>query len=566
MKKTKLGAAIRHILNLSAHTPLNLTPKLTETVKARVSGQSFAAGTAVMALALSIPAYANSVISQAPIGNNTTNSFVSSYTNGSLTEQWVFDNFIPSQSATITNVTWQGTAQPVASQYDTTNGFVIAIYDRIPMTDPEVSTTKPIYTATILGNAGQKANANGLYDFSANLPTPYTITAGKSYWITIYAKDQAPYLTWGWNMGSGGMAAGTSSDPNCPSGTCTVIVGQNYIPVAGGHRAFSLNDTAVTATLSTGEVGVAYNGSLTGVNSTNSLSVTGSVPPGLTVNIANGTLSGTPTTAGPYSFIVVGTATDDVFNITIDGPIAITTNSLVSGTENTAYSATIAATGGVTPYKGSVSGLLPTGLSLDPASLVLSGTPAVGTAGSYPFTVNVTDSLGAPQAQQTLTLTIGAAANNNSNSGTTGGTGATGSTSGGTTGGTGATGSTSGGTTGGTGATGSTSGGTTGGTGATGSTSGGTTGGTGATGSTSGGTTNGSSNCPAVQNTLNGSAKITGVEDNYIALGKTKVVFSKCTKFTFVNGATKLRLGETVTWTGGSLGGVVTATSIIVKP
>lgn len=54
-------------------------------------------------------------------------------------------------------------------------------------------------------------------------------------------------------------------------------------------------------------------------------------------------------------------------------------------------------------------GALPNGLSLDPATGVISGIPAPGTAGTYSFTVEVTDSLGATVSQP-FTLVVQPAA------------------------------------------------------------------------------------------------------------------------------------------------------------
>jgi hypothetical protein len=88
-------------------------------------------------------------------------------------------------------------------------------------------------------------------------------------------------------------------------------------------------------------------------------------------------------------------------------PLTVTTTSLPAATLGQAYSATLAATGGVSPYTWSVTaGALPTGLSLDPATGVISGTPAVQGTGS--FTVGVTDSESPPMAaSQALSITAG---------------------------------------------------------------------------------------------------------------------------------------------------------------
>ena len=121
----------------------------------------------------------------------------------------------------------------------------------------------------------------------------------------------------------------------------------------------------------------------------------GSLPPGLSLDNSTGTISGTPTTPGTYNFTVtVADATlstaSQALSIMINPAPAITTTSLPSGTAGTAYSQTLAASGGTTPYTWSLqSGSLPPGLSLDTTSGAITGTPT--TPGTYNFTAQVTD-------------------------------------------------------------------------------------------------------------------------------------------------------------------------------
>jgi thermitase len=83
--------------------------------------------------------------------------------------------------------------------------------------------------------------------------------------------------------------------------------------------------------------------------------------------------------------------------------LSVSTASLAAGTVGVSYSKTLAATGGVSPYSWSVSaGALPAGLSLS-SSGVISGAPT--TAGSYSFTVRVTDSKSAT-ATRNLSITV----------------------------------------------------------------------------------------------------------------------------------------------------------------
>jgi hypothetical protein len=88
-------------------------------------------------------------------------------------------------------------------------------------------------------------------------------------------------------------------------------------------------------------------------------------------------------------------------------PLVITTTSLPAARRNRNYSATLRASGGVTPYTWSiVSGTLPSGLTLNASSGVISGRPT--TRGTWVFTVRVSDSQQptAAVATKQLSLTV----------------------------------------------------------------------------------------------------------------------------------------------------------------
>ena len=90
--------------------------------------------------------------------------------------------------------------------------------------------------------------------------------------------------------------------------------------------------------------------------------------------------------------------------VVVSNSLSITTTSLPDGTQNTAYSGTLAATGGVTPYTWSIaSGSLPAGLSLNSSTGIVSGTPS-GT-GTSNFTVEVSDA-NSQTATKGLSITI----------------------------------------------------------------------------------------------------------------------------------------------------------------
>ncbi len=84
--------------------------------------------------------------------------------------------------------------------------------------------------------------------------------------------------------------------------------------------------------------------------------------------------------------------------------LSITTSNPPAGTAGTDYSEVLAATGGVAPFTWAVAaGALPTGLSLNASSGVISGSPT--TSGSFGFTVQVSDSA-AQIATAQLAITI----------------------------------------------------------------------------------------------------------------------------------------------------------------
>jgi len=143
-----------------------------------------------------------------------------------------------------------------------------------------------------------------------------------------------------------------------------------------------------------------------------------SLPPGLTFNTTSGQISGTPTTAGVFSFFP--TVTDSsippqTFTSPAGKPVTITvagaptlkavTPTLPAGAVATGYSATLVATGGVPPYTWAVtSGQLPSGLRLNAQSGTITGIPILVT--TSPFTVQVTDSIGSPAASQNLSISV----------------------------------------------------------------------------------------------------------------------------------------------------------------
>jgi hypothetical protein len=158
-----------------------------------------------------------------------------------------------------------------------------------------------------------------------------------------------------------------------------------------------------TPSLPNGAVGVSYNATLEATGGTPlytwSLSA-GSLPSGLTL-YSTGVISGTPGTGADrdYTFTVMvsdnstpAKTNTKEYTITIvaSGALIITTTSLPDGKEGQPYFATVFAIGGTAPYTWSKSGDWPTGLSLNPTTGLISGTPTKNA--HFNFTVQVSDS------------------------------------------------------------------------------------------------------------------------------------------------------------------------------
>lgn len=155
--------------------------------------------------------------------------------------------------------------------------------------------------------------------------------------------------------------------------------------------------TIVNTSLRQGVTGTLYQETLivTGGIGPYTWSSFGSLPPGLILNPTTGFLTGSPLTPGVYNVNIrvtdaAGQFVDRFLLLEIVTNLRITSN-LPEGLAGTPYSQLLAATGGTPPYTWSLNGSIP-GLTLDSFTGLLAGTPTQ--PGSYPVTINVTDSLG----------------------------------------------------------------------------------------------------------------------------------------------------------------------------
>jgi Leucine-rich repeat (LRR) protein len=129
----------------------------------------------------------------------------------------------------------------------------------------------------------------------------------------------------------------------------------------------------------------------------------GSLPPGLSLAASTGVISGTPTGASATFTVQVasGDGQTDTQQLTIDvyDVLSVTTMSLPSGSTGVVYSDALVATGGDGSYAWSITvGSLPTGLSLNASTGLISGTPSA--EASDTFTVQVVSGDGQTASQQ----------------------------------------------------------------------------------------------------------------------------------------------------------------------
>jgi hypothetical protein len=249
----------------------------------------------------------------------------------------------------------------------------------------------PEETATTITLSATDADGDALVYALATLPQHGTLTGTAPQFVYTGAPNF---------FGSDGFTF-TVTDSLGASSTGTIAVAVSNVndaPTAASQTVGVAQNTPVTLTLAAQDVdgdslswsvGQPQHGVLSGT------------APQLTYTPTAG-FSGSD--AFPFSVSDgMATATATVSISVISAPLNITTVTLPNGKSGPQYNTTITATGGSTPYRWSiVSGQLPGGLVLNAVTGVLSGKPAAGT---FTFTVRVTDAVGAVD-DQPLTLTV----------------------------------------------------------------------------------------------------------------------------------------------------------------
>jgi Bacterial Ig domain/Putative Ig domain len=193
-------------------------------------------------------------------------------------------------------------------------------------------------------------------------------------------------------LGEAGCGGFVSSAPATPSAAPPSITTQP------ASQAVTAGQTATFAVQVTGSVPLSYVWQKNGADIPGATASTYITP---AVSTSDNNSQFRAKVSNPLGTVISGPATLTVNAST--SPLQVTTSQLPDGTVAGAYSSTLSASGGSTPYTWSLlSGALPTGLTLNTTGTI-AGTPT--TAGVFRFTVQVSDAVRSTSAS--LSINIG---------------------------------------------------------------------------------------------------------------------------------------------------------------
>ena len=251
----------------------------------------------------------------------------------------------------------------------------------------------------------------------ATVGAPYTLslTAAMKSGPTTIAPASSPFT---WTIASGALPPGLSLNASTGVVSGTPTTEGSFLATYKAALVDGRSDTktleivvrkplvvsaakpfATTPASTAWEVGVPFSSKLTPAGGSGNYTFaigSGSLPTGLAL-AADGTVSGTPRTAGVYRATLrlsddEGRTVDYTANFGVAAKLAVSTPLLKPGKVGKLYRSRVASTGGVLPKAWKITaGTLPKGVKFDRKLGLLSGTPTK--AGRYRLTFQVTDGL-----------------------------------------------------------------------------------------------------------------------------------------------------------------------------
>jgi hypothetical protein len=275
-------------------------------------------------------------------------------------------------------------------------------------------------TGTLPTGLALTSNASSTTDTITGTPTAagsftFTVTSGsqsQAYTLVVGGISPTtltyPFLGVAYNSGtmtevtaatwsvSGALPTGltltstASATTDTITGTPTVAGTYAFNVISGANsQSYTLIVSSMSPTsLADPSLGVAYDSGALTVATAAVWSTTGTLPPGLaltsTVSSTTDTITGTPTTAGTYTFAVISGAAAETYTLHVTG---ITPATLAFPFLNVAYNSGPMTVASAATW--STTGALPTGLALTSTASAttdtITGTPTV--AGTFTFTV-----------------------------------------------------------------------------------------------------------------------------------------------------------------------------------
>ncbi|VVE00625.1 IPT/TIG domain-containing protein [Pandoraea commovens] len=360
-------------------------------------------GTVTVTVLPSTFAYTPSAPAAGTVGVAYSTTSLASASGGSGTYSYVVvSGALPTGLTLSSNGTLSGT--PGATG---TFSFSIKATDTVTTTNPPV--TSSLLTMTI-GVPTITFTPVVLADATAAVPYSQTVQATGGAMPYTYVMTGTLPTGLSFNPTTGTIS-GTPTQTSAGTSVTLSATDANHFSASIGYslRVLGPNLNITTSSLAVGTLGVAYTQgiSVSGANAGYTVTATG-LPNGLQLTQSGGnySITGTPTAAGAFSVTIrlddSTTGTGAPFSRTVTLPLNVNTGSMTltpsalpTPIAGQAYTQTFTATGGVAPYRYTVTtGALPAGLTLDPVSGVLSGTAT--STGTSTFTVTVKDSSTGP--------------------------------------------------------------------------------------------------------------------------------------------------------------------------